>query len=51
MFVQIGLECKSLVAPYADKGLGVGVGLNMSTKIGFVSESFVTNVTSKWLFT
>ena len=51
MLVQIGLECKGFVASYADKRFCVGVGLNMSTEIGFVSEGLVANVASKWLLT
>ena len=51
MLVQIGLECKGFVAPNADKRFCVGVGLNMSSQIGFVSKCLVANVASKWFLT
>ena len=51
MLVEVGLEGEGLVAPRADEGLGVGVGLNVSPQVRLVGERLLANVASEWFLT
>ena len=44
MLVQVRLECEGLVAPGADEGLGVGVGLDVSPQVRLVRERLLADV-------
>ena len=50
MLVQVRFECKSFVTSGADKWFGVGVGLNVSSKVGLVGKRLFANVACERFF-
>ena len=50
MLVQVRFECKSLVTSGTDKWFGVGVGLNVSSKVGLVGKRLFANVACERFF-
>ena len=51
VLVKVRFQGKSFVASRTDKRLCIGVGLDVSSKVGLVGKGLVANMTTKRFFT